>query len=136
MSGIGLIGRLDVGSALLRQRLEVLTRQVSDGRVGPGYGDIAPEARRAVDLRADIGRRDAWQGTISRALAHTEVTQKALGRMEEIATSFYQEAIRLDGTSTARIGAVAAPPARPCCLCRTASVPRMRFAAAMDTLPS
>lgn len=108
MNGIGLVGQLDLGAALLRQRLDLLTRQVADGRVGPGYGDIAPEARRAIDLRADMARRDVWQGTVSRTLAQTAVTQKALGRMEEIATTFYQEAIRLDGTSTARIGAVAA----------------------------
>lgn len=105
---IGPIGRLDAGAAMLRARIEVLTRQVSDGRKGPGYGDIAPEARRAVDLRADMARREAWQGTVSRALARTEVAQKALGRLSDIATQFYQEAIRLDGTSGARISAVAA----------------------------
>jgi len=108
MSGIGSIGRLDTGAAALRAKLDVLTRQVSDGRKGPGYGDIAPEARRAVDLRADIARREAWQGTISRALARTEVTQEALSRLSDIATQFYTEAIRMDGTSGARISAVAA----------------------------
>lgn len=104
---IGTIGRLDTGAAMLRARLEVLTRQVSDGRQGPGYGDIAPEARRAVDLRAELNRREVWQGTISRALARTEVAQNTLGRIADVATQFYQEAIRLDGTSGARIAAVA-----------------------------
>ncbi|MBB5690544.1 hypothetical protein GXW77_16730 [Roseomonas alkaliterrae] len=104
---IGMIGRLDTGAAMLRARLEVLTRQVSDGRQGPGYGDIAPEARRAVDLRAELDRREVWQGTISRALARTAVAQGTLGRIADIATQFYQEAIRLDGTSGARITAVA-----------------------------
>jgi flagellin-like hook-associated protein FlgL len=108
MTVTGPIGRLDAGAAALRARLDVLTRQVSDGRQGPGYGDIAPEARRAIDLRADIARREAWQGTVSRALARTEVTQKALGRLSDIATQFYAEAIRIDGTSAARISAVAA----------------------------
>lgn len=108
MAGIGLIGRLDVGSAMLRARLEVLTRQLADGRKGPGYGDMAPEARRAIDLRGEIARRGTWGGTISRALARTEVAQNALSRMSAIATQFYQEAIRLDGTSGARISAVAA----------------------------
>jgi flagellar hook-associated protein 3 FlgL len=108
MSGIGPIGRMDAGAAALRARLDVLTRQVSDGRKGPGYGDIAPEARRAIDLRADIARREAWQGTISRALARTDVTQEALGRLSDIATQFYTEAIRMDGTSGVRIAAVAA----------------------------
>ena len=105
---IGPIGRMDAGAAMLRARIELLTRQVSDGRKGPGYGDIAPEARRAVDLRAEMARRETWQGTVSRALARTEVTQQALGRIADIATQFYQEAIRLDGTSGARISAVAA----------------------------
>jgi flagellin-like hook-associated protein FlgL len=104
---IGMIGRLDTGAAMLRARLEVLTRQVADGRRGPGYGDIAPEARRAVDLRAELDRREVWQGTISRALARTTVAQGTLGRIADIATQFYQEAIRLDGTSGARITAVA-----------------------------
>lgn len=104
---IGTIGRLDTGAAMLRARLEALTRQVSDGRQGPGYGDIAPEARRAVDLRAELNRREVWQGTISRALARTEVAQNTLGRIADVATQFYQEAIRLDGTSGARISAVA-----------------------------
>jgi flagellin-like hook-associated protein FlgL len=108
MATIGPIGRLDTGAAALRARLEVLTRQISDGRRGPGYGDIAPEARRAIDLRADIARRETWQGTVARALARTEVAQKALGRLSDIATQFYQEAIRMDGTSGARISAVAA----------------------------
>jgi flagellin-like hook-associated protein FlgL len=105
---IGPIGRMDAGAAMLRARIELLTRQVSDGRKGPGYGDIAPEARRAVDLRAEMARRETWQGTVSRALARTEVTQQALGRIAEVATQFYQEAIRLDGTSGVRISAVAA----------------------------
>lgn len=108
MATIGQIGRLDVGAALLRQRLEILTRQVSDGRKGSGYGDIAPEARRAVDLRAALGRREVWQGTISRALSQTSVAQNALGRLEAIATDFYRQAIQLDGTNATRISAVAA----------------------------
>ncbi len=108
MTGIGPIGRIDAASNALRTRLDVLTRQVSDGRRGPAYGDIAPQAQRAVDLRAEMARRETWQGTIGRALARTEVTQKALGRLSDIATQFYQESIRIDGTSGVRIAAVAA----------------------------
>jgi flagellin-like hook-associated protein FlgL len=108
MAGIGPIGRLDVGAAALRERLELLTRQVADGRKGPAYGDIAPEARRAIDLRAEIARREVWQGAISRTLAQTSVAQTTLGRIEAIATQFYQEAIRLNGMSGASIAAVAA----------------------------
>ncbi len=108
MSMIGPTRWADAGAAMLRTRLDTLNRQVSDGRKGPGYGDIAPEARRAIDLRADIARREVWQGTIDRTLARTEVTQKALGRLSDIATQFYQEAVRMDGVSDVRIASVAA----------------------------
>ena len=108
MAAISSVSRLDAGAQALRLRLDMLTRQVSDGRKGPGYGDIAPDARRAIDLRADMARRETWQGTIDRTLARTSVAQGALGRLSDIATTFYQQAIRIDGTSGELISAVAA----------------------------
>ncbi len=108
MTGIASVSRLDAGTQALRLRLDTLTRQVADGRKGPGYGDIAPDARRAIDLRADMARRATWQGTIDRTLARTSVAQGALGRLSDIATKFYEHAIRIDGTSGELISAVAA----------------------------
>lgn len=108
MAGVSTLSRLDAGSLALRIRLDTLTRQVADGQKGPGYGDIAPEARRAIDLRADLARRDTWQGTIDRTLARTTVTQGAMTRLADIATRFYQHAIKMDGTSAELISAVAA----------------------------
>jgi flagellin-like hook-associated protein FlgL len=107
MTTINSLSRLDAGAQALRLRLDTLTRQQSDGRVGPHYGDIAPDARRAIDLRADIARRETWQGTIDRTLARTSVTQGALGRLSDIATHFYAEAITIDGTSGVLIAAIA-----------------------------
>jgi len=108
MTAVSSLSRLDAGSLALRLRLDTLTRQVSDGRVGPGYGDIAPQARRSIDLRADIARRDIWQGTIDRTLARTSVAQDAMGRMSDIATRFYELATKMDGTSGTLISSVAA----------------------------
>lgn len=108
MAGVSTLSRLDAGSLALRIRLDTLTRQVADGRKGPGYGDIAPEARRAIDLRADMARRETWQGTIDRALARTTVVQGALARLTDIASRFYQQSIKIDGTSAELISAVAA----------------------------
>lgn len=108
MAGITSVSRLDAGAQALRLRLDTLTRQVSDGRKGPGYGDIAPDARRAIDLRADMARRETWQGTIDRTLARSSVVQGALGRLSDIATKFYQQAIKIDGTSGELVSAVAA----------------------------
>ena len=107
MAAINSVSRIDAGAQALRLRLDTLTRQVSDGRKGPGYGDIAPDARRAIDLRADVARREVWQGTIDRTLARTSVTQNALGRLSDIATDFYQQAIRIDGTNGVLVSSVA-----------------------------
>lgn len=104
---IGLVGRLDAGAALLRTRLETLTRQVSDGRKGPYYGDIAPEAMRAMDLRGEIARRDTYAEAIGRSLGRSGVAQEALGRLAAIAEQFYAEAVKLDGSQAERIAAVA-----------------------------
>ena len=107
MTGINSVSRLDAGAQALRLRLDTLTRQQSTGFKGPGYGDIAPDARRAIDLRADVARREVWQGTIDRTLARTSVTQNALGRLSDIATNFYEQAITIDGTNGVLVSSIA-----------------------------
>lgn len=107
MTGINTISRLDAGAQALRLRLDTLTRQQSTGYKGPGYGDIAPDARRAIDLRADVARREVWQGTIDRTLARTSVTQNALGRLSDIATNFYEQATTIDGTNGVLVSSIA-----------------------------
>jgi flagellin-like hook-associated protein FlgL len=107
MTGINAVSRLDAGAQALRLRLDTLTRQQSTGFKGPGYGDIAPDARRAIDLRADMARREVWQGTIDRTLARTSVTQNALGRLSDIAMNFYEQATTIDGTNGVLVAAIA-----------------------------
>ncbi|MEO3473319.1 flagellin [Roseomonas sp. CAU 1739] len=107
MTAVSTLSRLDAGSLALRLRLDTLTRQVADGRKGPLYGDIAPQARVAIDLRADMARRDVWQGTIDTTLARTAVTQNAMQRISDVATDFYQKAVKIDGTSGTLIASVA-----------------------------
>lgn len=107
MTAVSTLSRLDASSLALRMRLDTLTRQVADGRKGPHYGDIAPQARLAIDLRADMARRDVWQDTIDSTLSRSSVTQNAMQRIADIATDFYQKAIKIDGTSGTLIGSVA-----------------------------
>jgi flagellar hook-associated protein 3 FlgL len=107
MAAVSTLSRLDAGALALRMRLDTLTRQVADGQKGPHYGDIAPQARLAIDLRADLARREAWQGNIDSVLARSSATQNAMQRIADIATTFYEKAIKLDGTSATLISAVA-----------------------------
>ncbi len=104
---IGAIGALSAEAALLRGRMETLGRQVADGRRGPLYGDIAPEARRAIDLRAEIARREGYGASIGRALGRGAAAQAALGRLAQIAEQFFAETMTLNGAEPTRTAAVA-----------------------------
>lgn len=107
MVAVSLLSRLAADTAQLRQRMELLSRQVSDGRRGALYGDIAPEARRAIDLRADIALRGTYRGTIDRALGRTGLGQEVIGRIETIANAALAATLSLPGTDARRVTTVA-----------------------------
>lgn len=90
MTGFSALTRLDLGAAMLRTRFETLTRQVSDGRVGPALGDIAPSVPRAIDLRGEIARRDAYTTVIGRTLGQTQTAQISLGALYDIANRAFE----------------------------------------------
>ena len=107
MVAVSMFGRLATDTAALRARMEVLARQVADGRKGTFYGDIAPEARRAIDLRADIAMRATYGGTIDGALGRTQVAQTVLGQIETIASDAMASTLSLPGTDVRRVTVVA-----------------------------
>ncbi len=51
-------GRLECDAAQLRLRLSELTRQLGTGQRGAAIGDLAPQLPRALELRAEVARRD------------------------------------------------------------------------------
>ncbi|MFC7692997.1 flagellin [Paeniroseomonas aquatica] len=88
MARIDVLGRLDADAAVLRARMQSLTRQVTTGLRVEAPGDLAPQMPRVLDLRAEIGRRDTYGSTITQALARTTAAQQTLGRLGEIASQF------------------------------------------------
>jgi len=105
MTGISLIGRIDVSASLLRERMTVLSEQISSGRKGNSYATVGPDGSfgkdtpKAIDLRAELGRREAYQTTIGQTLAKISVTQDVLTRIGAIAESFNANAAKLMGAS-------------------------------------
>ncbi|MBW8270440.1 flagellin [Caldovatus aquaticus] len=104
---IGALGVLAAETARLRARMDVLARQAADGRRGGLYGDIAPEARRAMDLRGEIARRAAYEGAIGGALGRAAAAQEVLGRLGQIAETFFAETVPLASGQPERIATVA-----------------------------
>jgi flagellin-like hook-associated protein FlgL len=85
MSILATIAGMAPDQARLRSRIDVLTRQVSTGQVGQVHGDLGPQARRAIDLRGDIARREAHLVATDSALGRMAVAQETLGRLETLA---------------------------------------------------
>lgn len=94
MSTISTIGGLAIDQALLRGRLDLAARQVSTGVKGDRHGDLGIEARRAIDLRGEISRREAQAAAADRALARAGTTQAVLARLETIANRLTTETAR------------------------------------------
>jgi flagellin-like hook-associated protein FlgL len=94
MAMITTLGGMALDQLRLRQDLGVMTRQVSTGFVGPVHGDLGAEARRAISLRGEIARREAYVGAAETALARMDMTQDVLARLEGIAAELTAETQR------------------------------------------
>jgi flagellin-like hook-associated protein FlgL len=94
MSTISIIAGMAPDQARLRDRLAILTRQISTGQVGATYGTLRPQARTAIDLRGDIALREAQVGAADAALARMGTAQGVLSRLESIAAASAAEALR------------------------------------------
>jgi flagellin-like hook-associated protein FlgL len=99
MTGISLTGRIDLNAVLLRERLTRLGEQVSSGRKGSSYAVLNTGAPKAMDLRGDISRREAYQNTIQQTLAKVQVTQDVLDRIGAIAERFTANTAKLMGAT-------------------------------------
>lgn len=83
-----IMGRLTAETANLRARLETLTRQSATGFRSEEYGGLGSEVPRALSLRAELGRREAYSRALDQAQGRAAVMQTALGRLGEIANDF------------------------------------------------
>lgn len=91
---ITLIGAMALDQARLRQGLDTLTRQVATGQRGQTHGALGVEARRALDLRGDLARREAHVTAAETALGRMGTAQGVLGRLEALASGLAAEAAR------------------------------------------
>jgi len=99
MSNINLTARINLNATQLRDRITVLGEQVSTGRKGKTYAAVGVDAPKAMDLRAEIGRRETYQTTINQTLSKIRVSQDVLDRIGTIAQKFTANTARLLGAA-------------------------------------
>ena len=73
--------------------------QISTGRKGNSYAALGTEAPKAMDLRAEIGRRETYQNMIGQTLSKVQVTQNVLNRIGTIAEKFAANSTKLMGAA-------------------------------------
>jgi flagellin-like hook-associated protein FlgL len=99
MSNINLTGRISLNATQLRDRITVLGEQISTGRRGKTYAAVGTDAPKAMDLRAEIGRRETYQSTITQTLSKIRVSQDVLDRIGAIAQKFTANTAKLMGAA-------------------------------------
>jgi flagellar hook-associated protein 3 FlgL len=99
MTGISLTSRIDLNTIILRERMAQLGDQISTGRKGNSYAALGTEAPKAMDLRAEIGRRETYQNMIGQTLSKVQVTQSVLNRIGAIAEKFAASSTKLMGAA-------------------------------------
>jgi flagellin-like hook-associated protein FlgL len=99
MTGISLTSRIDLNTIMLRERMAQLGDQISTGRKGNSYAVLGNEAPKAMDLRAEIGRRESYQNMIGQTLSKVQVTQNVLNRIGTIAEKFAANSTKLMGAA-------------------------------------
>ena len=114
MSGIigqteyGLLSLLVANSATVRQRLNTLTQQASDGLVADTFAGLGNGTSVALNLHPHIAALQTQQQNIGAAAARLSVTQTAMTRLQSIASTFLASLNSLDGQSGVAIDSVAA----------------------------
>lgn len=88
-------------ASLLRAQLARDTAQASSGRRADSYAGLGADARRAVDLRAELNRRDELSRAAAQGEARANHTQVVLTRLTGIATEMIGRAQGLLGMGPA-----------------------------------
>jgi flagellin-like hook-associated protein FlgL len=95
ISGFGGFDAASSAATDLRARVAELTRQVSSGQRAESYAGLRTEAFRAIDLRADHARRQAFSAAAERGGAFGDAAQLALKGISGAATRVMEHAGRL-----------------------------------------
>jgi flagellar hook-associated protein 3 FlgL len=104
----GLLSRLVAGSATVRQRLDTLTQQASNGLVADTYAGLGNGTSVALNLHPQIAALQTQQQNVNAATGRLGVTQTAMTQLQSIASTFLAELNNLNGLNASEVDSVAA----------------------------
>jgi flagellar hook-associated protein 3 FlgL len=95
-------------AATVRQKLDTLTNQASNGLVATTYGGLGSGASISLDLNPQISSLQTWQNNIDAATGPAQVTQATMTQLQSIAQNLYGQLNNLNGMSTSDVDSIAA----------------------------
>jgi flagellar hook-associated protein 3 FlgL len=107
-SGYGLLGRVLADSASVRNRLDTLTRQASDGLISDTYSGLGAGASVSLHIDPQVTALKTGQANIDAAAGRMQVTQIALTQIQSIAAGFQSQLMNLNGLNPSNVDSVAA----------------------------
>jgi len=107
-SGYGARGSVLASASQVRDRLDLLTRQASTGRVADTYGGLGAGAATSLSLRPAITRIEAWQANSNAVQGRMDVARSSLEQISAIASNFRARTADLNGLSSAMVDSVTA----------------------------
>lgn len=108
VSSYGLLGTLLANSGTIRQQLDTLTVQASNGLIANTYAGLGSGAGVSLNLNPQVASLQNAQTNISAATGRMAVTQNAMTQIQQIAANFTSKMPNLNGLNPQEIDSVAA----------------------------
>ena len=103
-----LLGTLLANSSAIRQKLDLLANQASNGLLGVTYAGLGTGAPISLNLRPQIGNLQTWQNNVDSATGQMSVTQAAMTQVQSIAAHFYAQLANVQGVAASAVDNIAA----------------------------
>ena len=107
-SDYGMMGLLIANATTVKQKLDLLTNQVSTGLIGDTYAGLGSGGTVSLDLRPQIAGMQTWQNNVDAATGRMSVAQSSLTQIQSIASNLYAQLNNLEGVNSSEIDSVAA----------------------------
>ena len=107
-SNYGMMNSLVSHAASVRQKLNLLTIQISTGRTADTYAGLGGGAKISLDLGPQIAHAKTWQANIDAAAGNMRVTQTAMSQIQQIANALFGQLPHLNNSATSEIDSIAA----------------------------
>jgi len=107
-TGFGVLNQLLAGSSAVRQQLDTLTQQASNGLIANTYAGLGDGTSVALNLQPQIAAVQTQQRNIDAATSRLGVTQTAMTQLQSIASTFLADLNNLPGTAGSEVASIAA----------------------------